>query len=368
MRKHIFLATLALLPTDGCMSRTRPKLTEEDLALIPFAQREGLPECSGGLVLKVRGETITSDEIITKPLLEHFRAFAQNDNFQQFKERARPQLEQIVANKVSDILIYQQAKKDAGGQIEEALEKAAEAEVRKFVVSFEGDYAKAIKQMGMDWAGFKEYQKKTILTQHYIASQFPENRPITYSELVEQYEKMKDKFFAVPARLTFRLIDIEAAKLEVADPNQTPQQFAKDLANELVKRIQAGEDFGELAKQYSHGHRRLSGGLWRPVQPESLAKPYDALADEAEKIEPGQIAGPIETGGHIFIMKLEEKQQARFEPFEAVQKQVKARIILERRKAAVDELGAKLTEQAALAEKSKFIDFCLEKIYRMSNQ
>jgi len=179
---------------------------------------------------------------------------------------------------------------------------------------------------------------------------------------------MKDKFFAVPARLTFRLIDIEAAKLEVADPNQTPQQFAKDLANELVKRIQAGEDFGELAKQYSHGHRRLSGGLWRPVQPESLAKPYDALADEAEKIEPGQIAGPIETGGHIFIMKLEEKQQARFEPFEAVQKQVKARIILERRKAAVDELGAKLTEQAALAEKSKFIDFCLEKIYRMSNQ
>jgi hypothetical protein len=353
------------------MSRAKPKLSEEELALIPFAQREGLPECSGGLVLRVRDETITSDEIITEPLLEHFRVFAQNDNFQQFKERARPELEQIVARKVSDILIYQQAKKDAGEQIEEALEKAAEAEVRKFVVSFEGDYARAeqaIKQVGMDWASFKEYQKKMILTQHYIASQFPENKPVTYSELVEQYEKMKDKFFAVPAKLRFRLIDIEAAKLKVSDPNQSRQQLAKDLANELVGRIQAGEDFGELAKQYSHGHRRLFGGLWRPVQPESLAEPYDVLAGEAEKIEPGQIAGPIERGGHIFVMKLEEKQQARFEPFEAVQKQVKARIILERRKAAIDELGAKFMQQAALSSQDDFVDFCLEKIYRMSNQ
>jgi peptidyl-prolyl cis-trans isomerase SurA len=353
------------------MSRAKPKLSEEELALMPFAQREGLPECSGGLVLRVRGETITSDEIITEPLLEHFRVFAQNDNFQQFKERAKPQFEQIVASKVSDILIYQQAKKDAGEQIEEALEKAAEAEVRKFIVSFEGDYARAeqaIKQMGMDWAGFKEYQKKMILTQHYIASQFPESRPVTHSELVEQYQKMKDKFFVVPAKLKFRLIDIEAAKLKVSDPNQTRQQLAKDLANELVGRIQAGEDFGELARRYSHGHRRLSGGLWRPVQPESLAEPYDVLAGEAEKIRPGQIAGPIETGGHIFIMKLEEKQQARNKPFEAVQKQVKARIVFERRKAAIDELGAKFMQQAALSSQDDFVDFCLEKIYGMSNQ
>ena len=371
MRKCAFLVMLALLPADGCISRARPKFTEEELASIPFAQREGLPECSGGLVLRVKGETIASDEIITEPLLEHFRPFAQDSDFQQFKERAKPQLEQILASKVSDILIYQQAKKDAGEQIEEALEKAAEAEVRKFIVSFEGDYARAeqaIRQMGMDWAGFKEYQKKMILTQHYIASQLPENRPVTYSELMEQYQKMKDKFFVVPARLEFRLIDIEAAKLEVSDPNQTRQQLAKDLSNELVERIRAGEDFGELAKQYSHGHRRAFGGLWKPVQPESLAEPYDALAGEAEKIEPGQIAGPIETGGHIFIMKLEEKQQARFEPFETVQKQVKARILFERRRAAIDELGAKFMQQAALNSQDDFIHFCLEKIYRMSNQ
>jgi len=371
VRKCVFLVMLALLPAEGCISRAKPKLTEEELALIPFAQREGLPECSGGLVLKVRGETITSDKIITEPLLEHFRPFAQNGNFQQFKERARPQLEQIVVSKVSDILIYQQAKKDAGEQIEEALDRAAEAEVRKFVVSFDGDSARAeqaIKQMGMDWAGFKEYQKKMILTQYYIASQLPENRPVTYSELIEQYRKMKDEFFAVPARLKFRLIDIEVAKLEASNPNQTRQQLAKDLANELAGRIRAGEDFGELAKQYSHGHRRLFGGLWRPVQPESLAEPYDVLADRAEEIEPGQIAGPIETGGHIFIMKLEEKQQASVERFETVQKQVKAQIILKRRRAAINELSAKFMQQAAVSGQDNFVDFCLEKIYRMSNE
>jgi len=86
------------------------------------------------------------------------------------------------------------------------------------------------------------------------------------------------------------------------------------LAGELLGRIDNGEGFGALAGQYSHGHRRLFGGLWKPVQPESLAEPYDILAAEAEKIEPGRTTGPIEAanGEHIFIMKLEDKQSQNF--------------------------------------------------------
>ena len=110
---------------------------------------------------------------------------------------------------------------------------------------------------------------------------------------------------------------IEPAKLDITDPNQDRREEARRLAGELVGRIKAGEDFGTLAQKYSHGLGWEIGKLW---QPGSLASPYDVLAAEAEKIEPGQIAGPIETAEHIFIMKLEEKQSASFEPFEKVQK------------------------------------------------
>ncbi len=320
--------------------------------------------------MAVGNETITADEIITEPLLKYFRPIAQRSDFEQFKEQAKPELEQILATKVSNILLYRQAKKNAGEQVDEALERVAEAEIRKFVAGFDNDYAKAeeaLKERRMDWRSFKEYQKKLILSQSYIASQFPEQRPITYGELTDYYHEMKDEFFVRPAMIKFRLIDIEAAKLEVANPNQSRQQFVQELANELYERIQAGEDFGELAKEYSHGHRRLFGGLWKSVQPESLAEPYDILAAEAERIEHGQVAGPIEAGEHIFIMKLEEKRARSVEPFEKVQKEIEAQIALDRRKKVIDELEAKLMQQAELGEKNEFIDFCLEKIYRISN-
>lgn len=373
MRKCAFLTVLVLLLTYGCGGDSKPKFTDEEMARIPLAKREGLPEASGGFVLVVGGETITSDEIITEPLLDHFRPTAQKSSFGQFEKQVRPELEQLLATRISNILLYQQAKREAGTGVdfEDALEKATEAEVRRFIAGFDGDYAKAeqaLKQMGMDWRSFREYQKKTILSQEYVRQLLPEHRPITYSEFVNCYNEMKEKFFAIPATITFRLIDIQLPKLEVTDPNRSRLEQARELASELVRRLQKGEDFGELAKQYSHGHTASLGGLWQPVQPESLAKPYDALAVEAEKIQPGQIAGPIEAGEHIFIMKLEEKRPKSFEPLENVQKEVEAKITFDRREKAFDEFSSKLMQQVALNERDKFIDFCLEKIFRRCRQ
>ncbi len=370
MRKCAFLSVSALLLIAACGSSDELRFTEEELARIPLVQRKGLPEASGGFVLAVCGETITSDEIIA-PLIEHFRPFAQSSDFVTFKKQARPQLEQVVVTRVSNILLYNQAKKQAGEDIDELLEKAAEAEVRKFVVSFEGDYARAeqaLKQDGMDWASFKEYQKKMILSQSYIASELPEDRPITYSELMDCYNDVKDEIFTTLAKLKFRLIDIQPEKLEIDDPNANRQEQARELADELVGRLQAGEDFGELAKQYSHGHRRMFGGLWKHLEPGSLAEPYDILSAEAERLKPGQIAGPIEVDEHVFIMKLEEKQAKSVKPFEKVQKELEAKINFDRRKQAVDEIGVKLIQQAELGEKDAFVDFCLKEIYRISNR
>jgi hypothetical protein len=112
----------------------------------------------------------------------------------------------------------------------------------------------------------------------------------------------------------------------------------------------------------------MFGGLWDPVQPESLAEPYDALVAEAEKIAPGWISAPIEVEGHIFIMKLEEKRLDGYEPLENVQEYVEQKVIAERQKEAYDKLDAELMRQVALTERDKFTDFCLEKIYQTSTQ
>jgi hypothetical protein len=92
------------------------------------------------------------------------------------------------------------------------------------------------------------------------------------------------------------------------------------------------------------------------------------LAAEAENVEVGQIASLVVTPEHVFIMNLEEKQSAGYEPFQKVQRQVRYKINFDRRKEVADRVNAKLLQQAELGKTDDFVDFCLEKIYQMRNQ
>ena len=378
MCKYFFLSVLMLLLIGGCNGGNKP-LTDAQLERRAVTQKIELVEAAGGFVLMIDGETLTSDEIIeTRTRLngmyispmEYFGPIAKANEFEQFKERAKGQLEEVIMAKISNILLYQRAKRQAGGKIDEGLEKAAQNEYRKFVLNFGGDQARAddaLKQSQMDKKSFIEQQKKAILIEWYRASKMPVNSPVTYRELMDCYDRIKDTYFARTARIRFRLIDIRPAMLEVTDPNEDRLQLGKELANKLLELIKSGEDFGELAKQFSHGDWKEFGGLWRPVQPSSLAAPFDILAVEAEKIEPPQVAGPIVTKEHIFIMKLEEKQLAGYEPFEQVQELVEEKILLDRRKEDIDKFNAGIRSEAKLSRTDKFVDFCLEKIYRIGN-
>jgi peptidyl-prolyl cis-trans isomerase SurA len=377
MRKCVFVSVLMLLLIGGCGGGSNP--TGAELERRALARKIRLVEALGGFVLMVGGETVTSDEIIESPAelggvfvlpIEYFKPIAQVSELEEFKERVRGQFKEILTAKISSILLYQQAKRQVGENIEGALEKQAEKALREFVLAFGGDQIRAdeaLEQRGMDWKSFKEYQKKSILIQWYVTSQLPNNRPVTYRELMDCYNEMKDEYFARPAMIQFRLIDIQPARLKVWAPSER-HELAKKLASRLLTRIQSGEDFVELVKQYSHGPMREFGGLWQPVQPGSLAAPYDMLAAEAENTKAGQVANLVVTPEHVFIMKLEEKQSAGYEPFGKVQRQAREKIIFDRRNEVVDRVNAGLMQQVELSKTDEFIDFCLEKIYQVRNQ
>jgi hypothetical protein len=362
----------------GCSSSSR--LTDTELERRALTRKIRLVEATGGLVLIVSGETVTSDEIIRTPVemgdqfippIEHFKTIAQASELERFKELARRQLKEVLTSKILHILLYQEARREIGENIDEVLKRQSEKALREYVLGFDGDQIKAdeaLKKRGMDRKSYKEYHKRMLLIQWYVSSKTPNNRPVTHRELIDGYEKMKDEYFVVPGVIRFRLIDIQPDKVEVADPNEDPHRLAKELADGLIKRIQSGEDFGELARQYSHGPMKEFGGLWRPVQPESLAEPYDKLAAAAKNLAVGQLADLIVIPEHLFIMKLEERHSDSYEPFEKVQMQVRERISSDRRVSDVGQVNAELLRHAEMGETDEFIDFCLEKIYQESRK
>lgn len=364
MRKLVFLTALVLF-LYGCQTGGKSNSIDKS------TNKTSLQKSSESPVLTVAGETITADEIVldAKELL----IIPLSSDYERFKQEIEPELKNIITNRILNNLLYQEAKKNTREDIDKVLESPAEANVRKFIAGFGGDYAEAekvLEQRGMSWADFKEYQKKIILTDYYLNSLLPKPAPITYSELLAAYNQMKEESFVVLAEIAYQLIDIEPAWLQITDPNQDRLEYARKLADELLRQLKADKDFFELAKEY-----RAPGISFpapsKPVQLESLK--YKILADEAEKLQPGDISGPIETidknqQKHIIIMKLKDKRSKGYEPLEKVQRKVEAKIISDRLKQAQDKVLGSLSRQAENELDDEFTEFCLQKIYEIRNK
>lgn len=375
----VVLGLSVLFLGGGCGEKS-PTLTDAELEQIAITEKIQTVEKAGGLVLVVGGDSITSDEVLSasagrsseaKTIAELLTPIAKDNDPNKFSELAKGRLRDVVLGRISGVLLYQHAKRELGKNANEGLDTMAEKELRKFVLKYGGDEAKAdeaLRAMGMDRKKFKDEHKKFVITQSYIASKLSYKRPVTYGEIVEYYDKHKGELFRREAKLKFRLIDIDILKVPVKNIDENRAEAARKLGEELAKRARAGEDFAKLAEEYSHDHRRTFGGLWPEVQPDSLAGPYTALVELAKQIDPGEIAGPAEAVGHIFVMKLEEKQLEGYEPLEKVQGQVNERILTDRQDEAIRKLNDRLLREAAIGETDDFITFCLDKIYAMSRE
>jgi peptidyl-prolyl cis-trans isomerase SurA len=370
-RFGLWVLLMAVIGVCGCGADKKGKFTDEQMAQFPLATRYNLPGPSGGMALNVNTETVTVEEVV-KLLKGSLETPAKNVSAEIFQVRARPLVEDTVREKVIDILLYQQAKSKASENIDEALDKAVEMEVNRFVADSGSNYAQAqasLSGRGMDWKGYRDFQRRFLLVQSYVSAELKDDKPVMHSELVEYYNTIKDSRFQTEGSVEFRVIDIVPELLtaeQIGDTGQTRPEAALRIARELVERAGKGEDFAELAKTYSNDLRAKNGGLWRPIETGkgSLAKPYDVLETEAVKLEPGQIAGPIEVEGHVFILRLENKKAAGEKSFAEVQKQLESEIKLIQKKQRYDKMLDKIIAQADIKNLDQFVDQCTTEAYR----
>lgn len=363
---------LLVLGNAGCGKKYKASLTDAEYRRI-LARTKPVPPDT----LLVNSEEITAEEIVSSPvdfggryipLDRYLSPVAKSTDPNEFKELARPRIESTLANRIDSIILYRKAKIEAGGdKIEEAIEKMGEREWREYVtVDHKGNEAeaeKALQEAGITREQFKESRMRWTLSQFHVNKQVPIDRPISHGELIAYYEKMRDEFFAIKPKITFRLIDIHPDRLVVDDTAGSRREQALSLARNLLDQVKAGADFAELAQQHSQGFARDAGGLWKARDPQALAPPYDVLGPASETLEPGQVAGPIEARGHVFLLKLEAKQAAGYHSLAEVQPKLEAAIIRDRRLQANERLNAELKERSAAGQTDQFVDVCADEIY-----
>jgi len=366
----VALSVLSVLLA-GCAGHKKAALTEEEIRQRTYAPLPAKPD-----EITISGETIACEDIMMSPsdedasadsLKQKLETRAREVPLDQFVEEARPLLQQRLNRNITRIVLSKRARRELGAQSDEMLDKMAEKELRRFIIEEHGGNTAAadaaLQQRGMNRAAFKERRKSDMLARYVIESKTYSDRPVTYGELLARYNEVKDQEFVREGVLQFRLIDIQVNKVRLEGPNDDPFAQARVKAAEARKKIDAGGDFAELARQYSDDRWASEGGLWRPRNPRSLAAPYDVLDRAAQNMKPGDVAGPIEEAGHLFIMKVEQKQDRSYTPLEEVQEQLRKDVLQVRRNKAAAELEAEIARQAALVDTTPFVNYCLEKLY-----
>ena len=354
----------------GCGEKIpQGKFSVEQMESIPAAQRDNLPAPTGGMTLNVGSETITIEEILGL-LPEQLKQFAAQNNYNLFRDAALPAVRQALSSRVTDILLYQEAKKKAPDNIDQALDGAVEKEVNRFISAYGNNYAlveNALKEQGMDWKRFRDYQRRVILTQSYLSTEFTEKRPVSRRQMLEYYNSVRQKQFSSPGMIQFSLIELDPAKLpaELIGPDEAAETAAVRISIELIERVRGGEDFAALAEKYSTGPLASVGGLWQPITigSDSLAEPYDVLEKYALLLETGQTSAPIEAQGRLFIIRLEKKQPASCKEFEEVQNGIEQMMQFEFRRDQYERLVDKLMARADRLEGGQFAEACAQAGY-----
>ncbi len=161
------------------------------------------------------------------------------------------------------------------------------------------EYQNALKQAGITEDDLKKDIERNLLINKFYQQEVLDSSKVSDNELKEYYEKNK-KDFLRPEAVHIRHILIKI------EPTSTDEEKAKKKkeAGDILKRARQGEDFAELAYQYSADDWRVKGGDLGLIHRGRL---LPELEEVAFKLKPGEISDLVETIYGYHIIKMEEK-------------------------------------------------------------
>lgn len=166
-----------------------------------------------------------------------------------------------------------------------------------------------IKNSGLNMEEFKEIYIKINTAKklkYSIINEIKNNITINDQEAKDYYEKNKDNYIYSEENVRARHILIKTTDENDNPLSQEKQAEAKKEAEAILARAKAGEDFANLAKEYSEDPgSKDNGGEYIFARGEMIQE----FEDTAFSLNPGEISGLVKTKFGYHIIKLEEKYQ-----------------------------------------------------------
>ena len=286
-------------------------------------------------VAKVNGTVLTEADL-EQALNEIMPAGVFHGGFSSKKRlQHRPQAFEKMIEKE---LFYQEAVKKELKVDEEVIKAERDKTIKR--LGGEKKFEAALKKSGITDEQYQEKLKKKYLVKRLITVEVKDKAQANDEEIKAYYEANKKKFMRPEARrLKHILISVK--------PEATAEEWKakKARAQEVIDKINAGEDISTVAWDYSDGPYRVKGGDLGLVHRGRL---YPTLEKEVFKLEPGRVSGIIETIYGYHVVRVEEVKPQEQMSLEEVNKSVQKELTDKKEKQLQEALTARLRENAQI--------------------
>jgi len=184
-----------------------------------------------------------------------------------------------------------------------------------------------------------ERYRDRLITEELYKRAAQEQAQISEAEIRKYYDEQKDQF---TQRERIRASQI----LILVPPNATPEKDAEVAAKaqEALKRARAGEDFAELAKQYSEGPTASRGGDLGYFSRGRMVPEFEDVAFNLVNV--GDISEVVKTKFGYHIVQLQDRQPEKVLGLDEVKDRIVRQLEAKSRRDIRQGLGQDLRQQA----------------------
>jgi peptidyl-prolyl cis-trans isomerase SurA len=206
---------------------------------------------------------------------------------------------------VDQMLILQEAGQDSTLLPEEAEIEARVDQLLEQAVTETGGNAQfqaALEREGVTQAEYRELMRQRVrreqIRQLFMAARVRDAAPVavTEADARELFEELRDQIGQRPEMLTIRQAVIRP------QPTEAAWTAAKDSIDAVQARLQAGEDFAELARQHSADGSAASGGDLGWFRRGAMVREFEEIAF---RLPAGQVSEPVRTEFGWHLIKVE---------------------------------------------------------------
>jgi peptidyl-prolyl cis-trans isomerase SurA len=288
------------------------------------------------VVAIVNGEIITLSEVERRsPPLK--AAIGIEDRLER-KERVYEIFQQVLEKLIEERLIDQEARKSGFKVSSKEVEGAVEDIKRRNAINQE-QLEKALAVEGLTFDAFKQEIEKKLVRTKLINFAIKVEPKAGEVELRDFYLKHSDRYRVNesyrPSHIMF-----------LVPPEARPDQIRKirRRCQEVLDRIQKGEEFGQLARLYSEDPSSAKDGGDLGYFKRGELVP--SLEKEATRLQVGELSGVIRTDMGFHILKLLDRKGGTPPPFEEMREKVQADYYEKEMEKALQQLLTRLKEKS----------------------